>query len=267
MWGVAVEEGESGGLPCVWRRAPGPCAATLHLHGVPGDADDLEPFLLAHGGIAPDLPGFGRSAKRAAFDGSPVALAAWLEAFTARHELREPVDVVAHGLSAAVALAWGRARPGRLRRLVLLQPGPPPPDVPMSRLLRAWRTTGVGELAMGFTGERRFRRALRRAAAGTVPESMATRLWSRWDQGSQRAALRLARGAGPLDPDEVADVAPDLLVACGAADPYLGAETADAWGPRLRQGDVEVDPLAGHWPWLEAPAVVDRVTRFLRTGS
>jgi pimeloyl-ACP methyl ester carboxylesterase len=265
---VAVEEGEIGGLPCVWRREAGPCAGTLHLHGVPGDADDLAPFLSAHGGLAPDLPGFGRSAKRAAFGGTPAALAVWLEAFTAWHALPEPVDVVAHGLGAAVAVRWGLASPGRIRRLVLLQPGPPPPGVPWPRLLRLWRLPGLGELTMGFTNEKRFRRGLARAAGdATVPDAMATRLWERFDQGSQRAALRLARAADPLDPETCTSIAEDALVVCGAADPYLGAETAAEWGAPVRQGVVQVDPRGGHWPWLEAPALVDRVTRFLRTGS
>src|SRR5215212_5377875 len=98
--------GEVGGLPCLWRRAPGPCANTLHLHGIPGDADDMLPFLAAHGGVAPDLPGFGRSAKRPAFPGTPAALAGWLDAFVPVAGLSEPVDLVAHGLGTGVALAW-----------------------------------------------------------------------------------------------------------------------------------------------------------------
>jgi pimeloyl-ACP methyl ester carboxylesterase len=36
----------------------------LYLHGVPTSSDDWVAFLERTGGLAPDLPGFGRSGKR-----------------------------------------------------------------------------------------------------------------------------------------------------------------------------------------------------------
>jgi pimeloyl-ACP methyl ester carboxylesterase len=54
------------------------------------------------------------------------------------------------------------------------------------------------------------------------------------------------------------------LVVWGEEDPYLPPRFADAYAAALG-GPVEVlrVPGAGHWPWIDRPDVVDRVTTFL----
>jgi pimeloyl-ACP methyl ester carboxylesterase len=85
--GAAVVErrAEVAGLPLVWREAEAPTASShapaLCLHGHPTDGDDFLSLLERAGGIAPDLPGFGRSGKLADFDYSIEGLADFLEAF------------------------------------------------------------------------------------------------------------------------------------------------------------------------------------------
>ena len=56
------------GQPIFWRSAPGEGAPVLYVHGVPTSSDDWVPFLERTGGLAPDLPGFGRSSKRGDLD-------------------------------------------------------------------------------------------------------------------------------------------------------------------------------------------------------
>src|SRR4051812_532918 len=51
-WPVFVRSAGDAEVPVLW------------LHGVPTSSDDWLPFLEEAGGIAPDLPGFGRSSKR-----------------------------------------------------------------------------------------------------------------------------------------------------------------------------------------------------------
>jgi pimeloyl-ACP methyl ester carboxylesterase len=46
--------------PIRWLTAPGGDPPVLYLHGVPDAAEQWEPFLERTGGLAPDLPGFGR---------------------------------------------------------------------------------------------------------------------------------------------------------------------------------------------------------------
>ena len=50
--------------PLFWRSADGGEPPVLYLHGVPTSSDDWVAFLQRTGGLAPDLPGFGRSGKR-----------------------------------------------------------------------------------------------------------------------------------------------------------------------------------------------------------
>src|SRR5205823_1196590 len=83
---VAEHTDELDGQPVFWRSAPGPDtgrAPVLYLHGVPDSSDIWVPFLERTGGIAPDLPGFGRSTKRGDFDYSIGGYDRWLERFLA----------------------------------------------------------------------------------------------------------------------------------------------------------------------------------------
>jgi pimeloyl-ACP methyl ester carboxylesterase len=49
----------------------------------------------------------------------------------------------------------------------------------------------------------------------------------------------------------------------GEADPWLDPRFADAYGARLANAQVTRVPEAGHWPWLDQPALVDQVIEFL----
>src|SRR3954451_15517780 len=73
---------EVAGVTVTWRESePRTGAPVLYVHGVPTDGDDWLPFLERSGGLAPDLPGFGRSGKEAHFDYSIPGYTAWLKAF------------------------------------------------------------------------------------------------------------------------------------------------------------------------------------------
>jgi pimeloyl-ACP methyl ester carboxylesterase len=66
---VVERTGEVAGLPTHWREAPGDGRPPiLYLHGVPTASWDWIRYLERIGGVAPDLPGFGKSAKPADFD-------------------------------------------------------------------------------------------------------------------------------------------------------------------------------------------------------
>ena len=118
----------------------------------------------------------------------------------------------------------------------------------------------IGELAIGGT----TRLALRRV----MPRALADAAWPHFDQGTQRAILRLYR----TSPEErLAQAGSDLgrlacpaLVLWGDRDPFV----PDTVRRRLRRGApgrarAEHLPDAGHWPWHDRPDVVERVLRFL----
>jgi pimeloyl-ACP methyl ester carboxylesterase len=251
-----------GDVEVAWREAPARGSApTLYLHGVPTDGEDWLPFLERTGGIAPDLPGFGRSGKPPHFDYSIDGYANWLREFTDARGL-DRFSLVVHDWG-AVGLALAQALPGRIERLVVIDAVPFLPGYTWHRVARLWRRPLVGELAMGFTFKRFFARE--------VPAELVDHAWERFDHGTQRAILKLYRSAPPAVLDAAGAgleaIAAPALVVWGDRDPYLPTEFAHAYAERLgRETRTEIVEGAGHWPWLDRPAVVETVTAFL-TGT
>lgn len=264
---------ELDGLPVFWRHADAPGGASvvpaLYLHGVPTSSDDWEPFLAAHGGLAPDLPGFGRSGKPAHFSYGIEGYADWLEAFLSHAGVEGELDLVVHDWG-AVGLAFAQRHPERIRRLVILNAVPFLEGYRWHWIARVWRRRVVGELAMGAMSSWALGRLSRAARPDgePLPAAMLERVWSQFDYGTQRAILRLYRGA----PEEhlaragerLCDLGGPALVAWGARDPYIDPVFAERYGARLPQATVELLPDAGHWPWLDRPDLVERVGAFLR---
>jgi pimeloyl-ACP methyl ester carboxylesterase len=246
--------------PLFWRAADGPDPArppVLYLHGVPTSSDDWVPFLERTGGLAPDLPGFGRTGKRGDGDFTIEGYARFVETFLDRREV-DRVRLVVHDWGAA-GLVWAQRNPERVERLVVIDAVPLLPGYRWHRIARAWRTRGLGEFLIGAT----TRYALRR----TIPPAIADAAWPHFDQGTQRAILRLYR----TSPEErLAAAGADLrridcpaLVIWGADDPYVPARFADGYAAVLGGAHAEHIPGAGHWPWVDRPEVVDRVAHFL----
>jgi pimeloyl-ACP methyl ester carboxylesterase len=271
---------EVAGLPLFWRDAPRPGVGAeggetgppvVYLHGVPTNSDDFLPFLERAGGIAPDLPGFGRSGKPAGFDYSIPGYARFLEAFLGE-VAPDRFSLVVHDWG-AVGLALAAPVLERLDRLVIVNAVPLSRDYRWHRIARVWRTPVAGELAMGFSTRWGVKRLSGEAfvAPGPAPDHFVDRVWDHFDHGTQRAILKLYR-AGP--PEELGRVGARLgeircpaLVLWGAVDPYIPRGFADAYAAALG-GPVELEVLdgAGHWPWIDRPEAIDAVARFLTSG-
>jgi pimeloyl-ACP methyl ester carboxylesterase len=243
------------GLAVNYRRAGG--APILYLHGVPTHSYEWIPFLDRLGGIAPDLPGFGHSAKPADFDYSIAGYDRFLEAFAGELGL-DRFTLVMHDWG-GVGLALAQRFPERVERIVMFSVVPLVPGYRWHRVARGWRTPVVGELLMGFTTRWGMRRSL--------PRELADAAWESFDHGTQRAILKLYRAAPP-----------DVLAAAGASlgairapalilwptdDPYLPAEFAQRHADALG-GEVTVELVeGGHWPWYGRAELVERVADFL----
>ena len=133
---MAIEERHStvGRMETRWLRAGD--APILYLHGVPTAAFDWLPLLERTGGVAPDLPGFGRSAKPADLDYSIAGYDRWLESFTA-HTGLERFALVVHDWG-GVGLALAQRFPERIERLLMFSTVPLLPGYAWHRVARAW---------------------------------------------------------------------------------------------------------------------------------
>jgi pimeloyl-ACP methyl ester carboxylesterase len=240
-----------GGTLVSWLREPCDDPPVLYVHGVPDSAELWTPFLERTGGIAVDLPGFGASGKPAQWPYSLDGYARFLPAFLDALGI-ERVRLVAHDWG-AVALTLG----DRVERLVAIDVLPMLPGHRWPWVARAWRAPVLGELAMGFTGRMLLRRL------GGLSPAHADQVLRYFDHGTQRAILKLYRADPSVTAPLEAVTAPALVV-WGERDRYLDP----AWAERVADAlggpaQVEIVPGAGHWPWLDVPEILQRVSDFL----
>jgi len=106
-----------------------------------------------------------------------------------------------------------------------------------------------------------------RGDRSAMPPEFVDSVWSHWDKGTSCATLALYRHA---DPDRLAAAGKNLnkvacpsLVLWGDRDPYLPVKFADDFARALPDAQLEILARAGHWPWIDDPAVIDRVLRFV----
>jgi pimeloyl-ACP methyl ester carboxylesterase len=275
----------------------------LYLHGVPDSSDDwiaprehrgsrpwwrrwwrtrrsddvwIDPpayqlgFLERSGGLALDLPGFGRSGKPGYLRYTIDEYDHFIERFLDEIEV-ERVQLVMHDWG-AVGLAFAQRLPERVERLAIINAVPLLPGYRWHRTARLWRTLGVGELAMGTTD--RFVLGLlsreSNATPGPMPGAWQDSVLAHFDAGTQRAILRLYRSS----PSEVLAAAGarlgtlevPALVIWGARDPYIPARFGLDYARALPHAELVELPDAGHWPWLDRPDAIDRVVGFLSAG-
>lgn len=257
---------EDAGSPVFYRSSPG--SDVLYLHSVPTSSDDWVGLLEQTGGVAVDLPGFGRSGKGGQLDYSMNAYVDFLERFLRMLEL-ERVMIVGHGWGATFGLLLALRRPEAVSRLALIDAVPLLDGFSWPRPVPWWRRPVVGELVMGSVSQRLLARTLRAgsASAAAWPDERVKAVWEQFDQGTQRAILRLHRSV------DVADLAaaggPALervgvpaLVVWGEADPWLEPRFADAYAARLPDARLDRVAGAGHWPWLDQPDLLARLAAF-----
>jgi pimeloyl-ACP methyl ester carboxylesterase len=303
---LAAPFGAQGRLPIFWRSAPTPGSATaattaaaaaggshgakegsgreesqppqgnppppevappLYLHGVPTNSNDWLPFLERGGGLAPDLPGFGRSGKPGSLRYTIAEYDRFIEQYLDLLGI-ERVSLIVHDWG-VVGLAFAQRCPERVERVVVMNAITFLPGYRWHRTARVWRTPLLGELAMGATNRRLLRLTSRESNAtpGPMPDAWLDTVLDHFDQGTQRAILRLYRSS-PADVlaaagAQLARLTMPSLVVWGTRDPYIPARFGRAYAEALPNAELLELPDAGHWPWLDRPDVIDSVVRFL----
>jgi pimeloyl-ACP methyl ester carboxylesterase len=186
-------------------------------------------------------------------------LGAFTEAFADARGL-DRMNLVVHDWGAAGLLFAMRA-PERIERLVIIDAVPFLPGFRWHRVARVWRRRGPGELMMGATTP---------TAIGLLAPELkprAHKVAERFDQGTQRAVLKLYRSA-PEDElaragERLGAIGAPALVLWGADDQYIPARFAQAYADALPAAQARVLDGAGHWPWLQRPELVREVSSFL----
>jgi len=248
--------------PVFYRSTNAPGVPVLYLHGVPTSSDDWVEFLARTGGLAPDLIGFGRSGKGGHLDYSLAGLTGFVERFLA--EVRaDAVKVVAHDWGVAVGLTLAGRHPERIERLVLLNAPPLFEGFAWPRLVKWWRSPLIGEGLMGSTTRGMLARTLRHGSVrpDAWSDQRIASVWDQFDQGTQRAILRLVR-SHVVEPKPATSRTPTLVI-WGDRDPWYPPALADAYAARLSGSTLERLSDAGHWPWLDRSDLVERVATFL----
>lgn len=265
---VRSEALELDGQPVFYRRAGDDEIPALYVHGVPTSSDDWVPFLRRGGGIAPDLPGFGRSGKRGDLDFTMEGYAEFLERFLDLLGV-EKVRLCVHDWG-CVGLLWAMRDPSRVTRLAVMNAVPLLPGYRWHRTARMWRTPGLGEFSMGLGSAKPVMKALLTEATpkrGSLPKAFRDEIAEHFDQGTQRAILKLYRSSPPdklaAAGEALGTIKAPALVLWGEADPYIPTRFASGYAAALGDARLELVEGAGHWPWLDRPELVERVCAHL----
>jgi pimeloyl-ACP methyl ester carboxylesterase len=263
------------GVSTFFRRVSGEGPPAVFVHGNPTNSEDWQPFLerIQGSAIALDLPGWGRSdhPSPAEFDYSMYGLARFVTRFLQRMAV-EDHSLIVHDWG-GLALIGAQAHPERIRRLVIMNAVALLPGYRWHRTARIWRTRGLGELFNRIWNRPLLGLALRESRGDWSRHDSAfvDMIYDNLDKGTFEAILRLYRSG---DPDRLAAAGEHLgsitapaLVVWGGKDRYLPARFGPAYAARLPNSELIELPEAGHWPWIDAPEVVDRVIRFLTTDE
>jgi pimeloyl-ACP methyl ester carboxylesterase len=262
------------GIRTFVRRREGPGTPTVFVHGNPTDSADWLAFIetLDAPSVAFDLPCFGRSERvpRWRFAADLWSYGRFVEAAIDALAI-ERFNLVVHDWG-GIGLLAAQARPDAVERLVIINAVPLDGAYRWHWLARIWRRRIAGELFTATTSKPAMRLLLRQARPGlaAMPPEFVARTWESWDRGMAAAMLRLYRSA---DPGELAAAGADLervrcpaLVVWGQDDPYLGPEWGRRYAERLPGAELLELDHAGHWPWIDRPELIERVTGFLEAG-
>jgi pimeloyl-ACP methyl ester carboxylesterase len=279
-WRDTGQRFEFGTHPVFYQRHGKGSIALLLIHGFPTASWDWEPVWPAlcerfDHVLAPDMLGFGHSAKPLRHRYSLLEQADLCEALLALHEVSE-VHILAHDYGVSVAqelLARHLERQGhsegqglQLRSVVLLNGGLFPETHRATRTQK-WLRSPVGPLLARFIRERGFTRALA-AVFGPQTQPSPIELHDFWQLASSNHGARIMprllryiaerrkyreRWVGALVNTRV-----PLRLINGPVDPVSGEHMARRYAELVPAPDIVSLPGIGHYPQVEAP---DRVLR------
>lgn len=249
--------------------------AVVFVHGNPGFSADWEdlmeqaaPFARC---VAPDMPGFGFSARPDVFDYTVGGYANHLGGVLQELNVTK-AHLVLHDFGGAWGLAWALANPGSLASLTLINIGVLP-GYRWHYVARIWRTPLLGEVFMALATRYGFHTSLKHGNPRGLPKHFIDQMYDHFDAGTKKAVLKLYRDTN--NPGEMAEQFGDafrswtcpVLVVWGRHDPYVPVRYAERQREFFPQAQVEILDDSGHWPFADNPARVAKiVVPFLRNA-
>jgi len=269
--GLETREVAVGGRTVAYLERPGgePALVLVHGFGASKDAWLALADALPTGQrlLVPDLAGHGGSIRdsSAAYDTGRLAaeVGAWLDAVAPG-----PVDVAGNSLGGAVAVRLALERPGRVRRLVLLDAagvrGPTPTglDSAFARgavpLIPTTRAAYDEFVALTFSGDAGIPGPARDVFAADIARG----------EPFLRDLLRAIGDEGDALRPLLGDVRQPTLVVWGGEDRILSPSAVPIWQAGLPDARAVVLPGVGHAPMQERPAETARLlTDFLTANG
>ena len=281
------------------RRVP-VAGVDLLVRDVPGAAADLPPALFVHGlggsslnwtalglllndrirGMAPDLPGFGRTplAGAAGITEQAAVLIELLE-----REVDQPVHLFGNSMCGAVAVTLAAQRPDLIASLTLISPALPHPRVSASAVwFTALATPRLGSVVLERSRRLPFDRRLQASLAMVFgdPRSLAPEVLAVYEEELRRrdtdpwvtrATLDGARSIlrSSLAPPrrslwaDAAKVECPVLLVYGGKDRLVDARIRTKAQRTFPNARLLYLPQSGHVAQMEHPELVERAVRQL----
>jgi pimeloyl-ACP methyl ester carboxylesterase len=238
---------------------------TLFLHGNPDSAEMWRDVITLMSNeyrcLAPDLPGYGRSALLPDFKVSLENEARWVADLVDALAINEPLNLVVHDFGAHFGLAWAIRQPQKVRRIAIMNTNFFS-DYRWHRLARILRIPLLGDLGLALFNEAQYTRQLQRDAP-RVPASHIHRTMQLYSPAAKQMTMRLYRGTdaqsfiGWEDDLRALTQRVPTCVIWGDRDPYISAAWADRFGAQV----VYHLPEVSHWLPVEAPQEVAQKLR------
>lgn len=253
-----------GGVEAHWREA-GEGPAVVLLHGLGASSFSWRAVMPALSSsyrvIAPDFPGFGRSASPAGFDYSLKGLSNWVVALL-DHLGLSTAHLAGNSLGGIVALMTAMDEPARVGRVALLGTPTHPGDGPLLLWPLRWPVVGrLYELALGRAAVKYIGRTAYKDRSLMTEETIDEYALPLRTAAGRWAAAEVLRRAVPPDARErvarYRDLPQEFLVICGDSDTVAGLESSRRFcekAPRARLLEV---PDCAHVPQEERPELVN----------
>ncbi|NMM91829.1 hypothetical protein B2J88_47420 [Rhodococcus sp. SRB_17] len=253
-------------IPVLTNMADGTGDIVCFVHGNPGAGSDWGPLLEKTAEfarvIAPDMPGFGDSERRADQDFTVDSQAAVLDGVL-EHLDAARVHLVLHDFGGPWGLTWAAGNPEKVASVTIIDTGINR-EARWNGFAKLWRTPVIGELVQ-LMMTRRVNRSIIGKKNPELPEKWLNEIVNHAaPRSTKRAVLKMyrslelpeleARLTGKLRNLDV-----PALVVWGGADPFISVDLAQQQLKSFPGAKVEIVPGTGHWPWLDDPQSVEKV--------